>query len=370
MQLQYFAVDGTKLENCIRVPDVLYDILGFGIPKGLVGLDMDTGLVKVHLTKTKTTHMKLGRLLHKSGIAGDVCRDYSSKLRAIVLSMKGAKLELTESGDEAFEIYRDGPNSCMSNMECVKAYDSDDIAVAYVRVEGRILARAVVCKDEDIGLRYTCIYGNSNLMKPLLEEAGYSEGTLSGCTLSLLRDDFGNTLLPYLDCGTRVSEYGDYLSIHEGGDFESQNTAGILGEVCDCCETILSQDETYWDEHTEQSLCNECFSETNVWVDDRHYNINSDEVVEVSGKGYILREDAIYVHSEDEWFAQEDCVYSEYSEEDYRAIDVVTAITDIYEEEGETCYRGDCTNIDNVWVHGDVLALYEEHMDTQMNMDL
>lgn len=368
---QYMMLNGESLKRPVRVPDLLMDILGGATPpKGLIGLDTETGLVKVQLSENKTTHMKLGRLMHKNGVSGDYCRDYSSKLRAIIQEMKGATLQLTKDGEEAYEVYKDGPHSCMQGMDCVKAYATEDVAVAFVKIDDRIVARSVVCKNEDIGLQYICIYGNKDLLKSLLEKAGYESGTLDGCCLDKLEDSDGNVMCPYLDCGTNIDVRGDYLEVTCSGDFSSQGTDGVLGERCEACGSVVSEDCTRYDEHTERSICESCFDECHVLVDGTHYHEDSSDIKMTGDNDYIKADEATYVDSENEYYHQDDCTYSEYSEEHYKTNDTITAITNLDYPDGEVCCKDDCTCVDNQWVHDDILEEYEESLNTQIDLDL
>ena len=369
---QYKSMDGKRLANPIYLPDMLTDLLGYEAPDGLVGIDTDTGLVKVQLNTEKQAYMKLGKLMHKVGKDGKTCRDYSSKLKAIVLAMKGAELSFTTNGDEAYEVYAEGPRSCMSDMDCTRAYASDNVSVAYVKIEGRVVARTVVCTDEDICLQYMRIYGNADLMLPLLKKAGYTEGSLSGCALSRVLDEQGMVMCPYLDCGTSVDDTGDYLEVTQYGEYSSQETSGILGggERCDECQDIVSSDDTRYDEHNDRGLCECCYDDCHVIVNGESYHQDSDAIQLTGDEDYIMASEATYVESQDEYYHQDDCVYSGYSGEDYRTADTVTAITNLDYPDREICCQDDCIQIDGQWVHDDIAEKYELSLDTQEEMEI
>ena len=75
------ALDGSYLYGRVD-QDTLESIFHPKLPRGLIGLDLETGLVKVALNNTgKVAYMKLGKLLRKLGCADDVVRNKSSELR-------------------------------------------------------------------------------------------------------------------------------------------------------------------------------------------------------------------------------------------------------------------------------------------------
>ena len=372
MSYQYYAMNGDRLNPPIKMPDILDDVfeLSMPTPPGLVDVDKSTGLVKVLLTCNKQTHMKMGKLLLKTGSTSEQCQNYSSKLRAIILGMKGAKVEFTEGGDEAYDIYEEGPHSCMVGCEAVRAYDSDNIAVAYVRVGERVLARAVVCTDEELGLRYSTIYGNEDLLRPLLEEAGYKYGDLIGCTMDrIICDRTGAVMSPWLDCDSMVTDTGSELEISAHGEYSSQNESGLLGVVCEGCRDISHPDDIMYEEYEEVSLCSSCYDDVMVYVEGELINMNNPSIVETHDGDYIMLENSITT-ADGEVCHIDDVAYSDYSGEYYLHNEVTLAITNMGYPEGETCYKEDCTEEEGVWVHDDILDEHIEEQDRQLKLEL
>jgi hypothetical protein len=358
--IQRMALDGKQLSTEVMLPPILDEVLGKGfIPRGLVDLDEETGMVKVAVTAKKTQFMKLGKLLKKVGEHEEVCSKLSGKLKATLLALKGAELEFTSDGDEAYDVYSEGPYSCMKNMEAVRCYDSDDVAIAYVRIEDRVVARTVVCINEEIGLQYICIYGFEMLLKPLLERAGYVEGSLDGCKLALI-EEYGKILCPYLDCGSNVSVGDRWLEVDSCGEYSARDTSGFLGEECGHCEEMFSEDSLSYSEHSEVSLCESCFHDCHELVDGTYYHTDSREIVETRGGDWIMADEACYSETLNGYMHEDDCTYSDYSEDYYYKDDVVMAITNVDYPEGEPCCKDDCTLYNHKWIHDDIIDEYTQ----------
>jgi hypothetical protein len=374
---QYKMLDGNSLAVPIKLCDTLADILDRWStpPIGLIGLDKETGLVKVQLSAAKVTHMKLGKLLKKAGRNEDVCRDYSSKLRAVILGMKGAKLEFTTTSEEAYDVYDKGPHSCMSGNDSTGAYCSDSIAVAYIKVGDRIISRAVVCTNPELDLRHSTVYGNSDIMLKLLRDAGFVAGGLEGCTLARIVNGEGEVLCPYLDCGTHADDKGTYILIDSCGEFETQNTSGLLKnlEYCDNCSANCDPDNRFYSEHTEQSLCEDCHDSTHVYVDGTIYHKDSNDVVEIHDGSYIMMDEATFVDGEGDYYPSDECIYSEWNNVDYVEKETVRAVVEVdfddeYDDQVEVCHRDDCKEVNGTWVHDSKVEEYEERMNPELDL--
>lgn len=371
LNYQYLNLDGTAAKNVQRVPDILRDLLG-NMPgesmPGISGVDVNSGLVRVELSDDKRALMKFGKYLKKVGRPDAEVRTLSSKLKATLELMKGTSLEFTSSSEEAYQVYKDGPHSCMSGQECTRAYHSDNVAVAYVKIEDRVVARTVVCTDPDMGLRYQYIYGNKDIMEPLLASAGYESGNLEGCTLARIENGDGDVFMPYLDCGTYVSDMGDHIAI-DSGEYYSQNTHGLLhGSRCECCGVLVGQDDEHYSEYHDTTTCWDCFIDGHVSIGYEWYAMDSDAVVQLHGGEWVLSDDACYVDSIDDYYSNDEVSWSEYSNEYFLCGDVVEAVTNINYPDGEACHKADCTLAnDGKWVHNDIV---EEYEDYQLNLEL
>ena len=367
MLSQFHALDGHRFElPCGYVDDTLHHVLsGRSTPDGLLGVDLETGLVNVQVTEKKVQPMKFGKFLKKVGADDKTCRELSGKLKATIAQINGAKLQITTSAEEVLEVYQNGPNSCMQGMECVKVYSTEDVAVAYVKSEyGSIVARSVVCINEDIGLKYVEIYGFALLLLPLLTKAGYIKGNLNGCTLARLEDDYGNVMMPYLDCGTNVTLHDSHIEIDYHGEHYSQCTSGVLGHKCYGCEEVFGEGDLSMSNHDDENRCDSCYEEVHVYLDGTYYHHDSDDIVKDQDGDYILKEEAFYSEHHGYYIHQDEASYSEYENDDYyHTNEVVEALTCNGEE---TCLRESCEISNGRWVHLDELDSYEE----QMTLDL
>lgn len=353
----------------IHITDTVANILRselLEVPNGLVGVNEESGLVQVMLDRDKKTEMKFGKFLVKSGLGERVARDLSSKLKSVLEQIKGAELELTTSGEEALEVYEHGPSSCMKGMECVKAYHSDSVAVAFVRIGERIVARSVVCKDPDIGLQYIYIYGNSDLLKPLLVKAGYTSGDLEGCTLGRFEDEYGKVFLPYLDCGTHVNDDGNCITVSRYGEYYSQNTSGYLEcNTCECCEEATREDELRYSDYYEASYCESCYEDRHEYVDGEYYATESDDITLLHNGSWAMSDDAIMVDRENEYYHVDEVSFVKHSDEYIPNNDVVYAVVDAEDTEEVVCHKDDCDFIVDKWVHEDVVDAYNEQLNLE-----
>jgi len=378
MFTQRYAMNGEQIDSLI-LPEVLESLVSSERTidmyyahednfKGLCGVDMDTGLVEIQLSKDKKATMKIGKYLRKIGRSEDVCREYSAELNAAIEIIKGTELSFTTCGSEAVKVYENGPDSCMSKCKGVAIYDGNDTAVAYVKLNDRIIARSVVVINKDLGLRYIEIYGNSEMMQPLLDRAGFVKGDLDGCTFPKLEDDRG-ILFPYFDCGTYVDIYDYYLKADSSGELDSQITGGYIeSAICDRCgDNIVNEYEARYCEHTNMNLCEHCYDEDHVCIDGEYYHKESDDICPVDGE-YMFKSDCIYIETREEWMHNDDVAYSEYTQEYIACEDSVDALTRVHDAEGEPCHRDDCTKYEGVWVHDDILYEYEESLDQQSEL--
>lgn len=347
---------------------------------GITGVDLESGLVNVQLTPKKKTQMKFGKYLHGRGFDADTCREASSKLRASVEMYKGAKLSFTENGDEAVEVYENGPHSCMAHCESVRAYDSVDICVAYVKIGERIVARTLVSCNQEEKI-WMCIYGNNDIIRPLLDAAGYSRGEFEGLTIKAIecRDSY---YAPWRDDDLGYIVDGDRMKISCRGEGGS-STDGVLGRSCDRCEGVCHEDDTYWSDFYEEQMCGDCHIDLHVYIDylgesfaiedsnivyidHDYYHIEDSNIVCINHDYYHIEDSDTICYSEHEcdWILKDDATYSEYDKDYFLTDDVVKAITKL-DGEPEICHPDFCVELENeegeeVWVHDDISSEYEE----------
>lgn len=317
MPFQHTAADGTKLAERRVVPSWVLTKLKMEIlPAGLVGVEIRSGLAEVIQTADKKpVLMKLGKLLKQQGKTDKEVRETSQLLTELKV-MCNSEVKFATTQDEIYRVYQDGPHSCMKDNESVKAYAGDDTAVAYLEHKGEIIARTVVCNNEEIGLAYVCTYGFGEPLERLLEERGYKSGDLDGCSLLKLSNDMGETLLPYLDGGVNgVDDYDARLVICDGGEFTADSTDGILQKpTCDHCEGS-TDNNSYYSEWLDRDLCERCYEESHVNVNGNFYHIEDEHIVELENGEWEIRDEAVFVEYRDEWYTREDTHFNSYTDE-------------------------------------------------------
>lgn len=370
--IQDKTLDGEDLDYGRLVDDIVENVIAEGIdeglieklPAGIVGINLDDGLVEV-LTKVneinpyiseditvksvRKAYMKFGKLLRKAGESEHTSRILSGKLSAIVKRYKGSKLLLANTEDDIYEVYKNGPRSCMSGSDSVRVYGGPDTAVGYVIVEGRVVARSVL---NTIKKEYTSIYGNRDLLKPLLESNGYSEGCLSGCRLSRIEHNY-EILAPYLDRNDCIDDDGSYLIVRDCGEYCAKSTSGYLHiNSCNICGVSLHNDDGCWSDHYEADLCETCHSETHVYIDGDNYHIEDPDIVALSCGNYVHVDNAVYSEYHDCYLNADDAIYIE-DREDYVEDDQTYAV---WCEVGDKYQlKEDCSYLvqDDVYVHDD-----------------
>ena len=335
---------------------------------GIAGVNLKNNLVDVYVSKNKIQQMKLGKFLKKAGFSDKIARDYSAKLRASVEMVKGAELSFTKNGEEAIEVYKNGPDSCMSSEDSVSVYDSEDVAVAYVKLGERVVARSVVCINKDIGLKYVCIYGYRDIMFPLLKKAGFESGTLAGCKLKLEFDSYGNIVCPYLDCGSMATVVGDkWLQLDEEGYYDTQNTSGVLTEsTCDMCGEREREDDLRYCEDASSEMCDDCFDSCHVYFGNDVYHIESSYVTLLHEGGYALTEKTIHLDYLDQCHLLKDVIYSNTDDDSFLVKDIVEAIVGPLNKK-DNCYLANCTYVKDIWVHESFLDSYLQQLELDLD---
>lgn len=176
------------------------------------------------------------------------------------------ELRLATTPDEIERVYVNGPRSCMSlranayagSCHPARVYGGGDLAVAYIQRDEEITARAIVWPSRKV---YTRFYGDGDRLRPLLENAGYTEGRLNGARL--LRIPAGDGFVcPYIDWHRGVDDCGTHLVIAEDGEHEVCSTEGITidrGEPCGHCDR--RRDPVAWFDCLDMSVCDDCADE-------------------------------------------------------------------------------------------------------------
>jgi hypothetical protein len=178
------------------------------------------------------------------------------------------ELKFATTPDEIEAVYINGPHSCMAHDadgfsspgHPTRVYGAGDLGIAYGTRRNKIVARTVCWPARKIF--YSVIYGDKNAITPALERAGFSREYSSAFQgARLLRIPYENGFVcPYLDCGSSVTDGGEYLTI--GGDLVAQETDGLtrgaFGTPCDRCEEPHDEESLTYLESEEQTWCNDC----------------------------------------------------------------------------------------------------------------
>ena len=190
-----------------------------------------------HFEQDRQTIMKFGRFLNRT------CNDILSpnEIRDITTMTMGQyeySFHWAETEDDIIWVYENGPESCMgkeadefdSSVHPVAAYDSPDIAIAYVTDgNNRVIARTC-CNVND--KQYNRIFGEKSVIAPFLNDAGYTVNidALIGCRLKPIEDDDG-FVGPYVDCydDNNIYEIGDWLYI--GNHYAESSNAKYAGRT-------------------------------------------------------------------------------------------------------------------------------------------
>jgi hypothetical protein len=335
-------------------------------------------LVNVQITKDKTAMMKLGKFLTKSGYSEKQARDASSKLRAFTAMANGAVVQFTETGEQVVAVYASGPRSCMQGEESVRVYVGDDVSVAFVEIEDKIVARAVVNKK---GMEYSAIYGNSEILAPLLEKAGFEEGDLDGCEIAAVYDGKVDApVMPYVDGPdmATISSCGEFVTFDSNyGQLPCQSECGYLQEEtksCECCGHNVNEDDERWSDHLEQVMCSECYDEVHVHVGGETYHEDSDEIVQTYCDGYTLKDEAGYCSANDKWYPEDQIIYSEEMQDSYHESRVRSVIVNlegekdwILDDEITTTQDEDGCDVE---VYDYILDEYDAHIEELKQEDI
>lgn len=335
---------------------------------GLMSYNKDDLTVNVLITKSdwvrcKPVKMKIGKYLKRlKTFTDDEVNNMANTFKSYINAMETCTLEIATSMEDIVQVYTDGPNSCMSggqhqfegHIHPVSVYATDDIGVAYVTLEGNIVARVLV---NLVNHTYTEMYGNYVLLRMLLEKDNWEPGDLHGCRILCIDNKNGpGYIMPYIDgCDGAVEISGGYFELGGGWDVETQNTHGITssGTCCASCDCANDADEMLFSDVTDGWYCDSGCAEDDGLVfaiydeygssnlirdddavycetDGNRYDVNylcERGVVEVDGDYYLdSDDDIVWSEYQDEWLLASDAKWVE-------SLD--SHVDDDYEEEEE-----------------------------------
>jgi hypothetical protein len=187
-------------------------------------VDDDTGLIEARTDTGRFVTMKPGRYLASrfSHLDKKEITELATRLSA---TAKPSELKITETAEDAIQVYRNGPRSCMTNSDSVAVYSAPgDLRVAYIERFDTPTARAVVWPERKIHGR---IYGDRIRLQTQLEKAGYTYGNFIGAKLPRIgRGKRQGFVLPYIDNMGVVEDCGDHILLGSG-EFEAQSQNGF-----------------------------------------------------------------------------------------------------------------------------------------------
>lgn len=319
---QLYAADGSKLEIPVNY-DGTWDktILLDNSVHGYVGFNIKTGLVKVVTGDRKPVRtMRVGKFLKRSN-KEECTHNHISKLASDLHKANKAELKFTATSEDVLHVYQTGPKSCMSNCDAVAVYATEDVSVAYLEIDDKIVARAVVTTAND-NYSYPRVYGEVALMEHKLAEAGWrkDECALDGMRVLHLCDSDDSLMMPYLDGSAtyidQPNEDDTHVVISTHGDICCTNTQGRpTMETCDECGETVIEGGVHYSEHLDQTLCYECFDDCHVYIDGNYYHHDQDEITKTEDDGYMLTDETCYVAERDEYHPSDSCVYNTYIDE-------------------------------------------------------
>lgn len=186
-------------------------------------------------------------------------------------------LQIATDGDDIEQIYIHGPRSCMSykpneysgHCHPVHVYGGSDLQLAWIGADAdNVKARALIWPERK---RYSTIYGDALRLEPLLKAAGYTSGSMRGARVRALEDENGHGLImPYVDGCSYGERDGRWVRLGDG-DLDCQPTSGTTEESrysCDDCgDTVRSEDDLYYCEDDNQTLCRHCDERQRFYCD-------------------------------------------------------------------------------------------------------
>ena len=175
----------------------------------------------------------------------------------------------------------------------VRAYggNDSDLALAYVGdlAAGEVLARTVIWPDRQV---YNRIFGHRDLMIPLLEAAGYSQGSIRGARITAIACK-GGYVVPYVDNISSAELSRDRRSLVLGqGRVSVATTEGLsAAEEEEEEEELFSCTRCGYESHDSDNFdgdyCTSCFESMSYCEECEEYHHHDDRSSVESGDRYI-----------------------------------------------------------------------------------
>ena len=243
-----------------------------------------------YLLQDRQVVIKLGRFLNK--IASDLLTPDQIRDIATMSNIDfNCELRWATTEEDIVWVYENGPESCMgkpasafeSSVHPVAAYDSPDIAIAYVynTKKDEVISRAC-CNVND--KQFNRIFGERSTIAPFLYQQGYTENidALVGCRIKKIADDNDEYIGPYIDADTdyqicRLTNDLDHFIIGDdqpnAGDvvgkcWNSVESSGYIstdnepGVECESCGVNCPDEDLFYCEECGDRICDGCVGST------------------------------------------------------------------------------------------------------------
>ena len=182
---------------------------------------------------------------------GDKINEYMVRDLCTVFAAKFEKNEVlfATTAEDIEEVYLTGPSSCMSKateayptkgVHPVRMYAAGDLEIAYLRREGRIVARTVAWPDRKV--YSSSIYGDAGRIEPMLKKLGYKRGSLVGA--KLLKSPVkgkGVYVVPHVDGACAVKLEKDHLVISDTPNPPGHLSFSGGSGITEACEVVCGK---------------------------------------------------------------------------------------------------------------------------------
>ncbi len=189
-----------------------------------------------------------------------------------------------------------------SRVHPTHAYESPDLAIAYIEREERITARCLVWPDKK---KRSTVYGDHERIIPLLHAAGYKDDNQSfdGARLKKIPCR-GTYVVPYVDGHGYGYVDNDYIIIGDKSGKKSvglQNTHGLGSGyyddyddddeyTCENCDETNNNDDRQYISNADEWWCLDCV-EAHAFGSDFDDNLYTDDVAHHMGNGDVWTEE-------------------------------------------------------------------------------
>lgn len=257
--------------------------------------------------RDRQVRIKVGKYLQK--YYGEVLS--TEQIRALANEAKGYEVQWAKTVEGMREVYRLGPSSCMSGDWSDEGVDGDvtpidvyvgEFSLGYFKNSvGKYLARGLVHEPTKTWVR---TYGDEGTaLAEAFDALGYTHvRSWEGAHLTVVEDDDGRTLLPYLDGDAKGVRYADgkWEICASGSDYEHwcDFTDGIANRpafTCDCCgREYRDADDSRYSEYANQTFGPCCEDEFTWAIVGRH-----------GDRDHVPNDYVVYNNSDQEYYSLE-----------------------------------------------------------------